>query len=67
MREIHKAPVYAFFIDTLGWGGAGGTAADMLTVIINAAISFWVFFPIFEVIFRQKKEEPVDADPIAEP
>lgn len=26
-------------------------------MIINAAISFWVFFPIFKVIFKQVPEE----------
>ena len=28
--------------------------ADVVTMIINAAISFWVFFPIFKVIFKQE-------------
>ena len=35
--------------------GAGGeTVADVITMIINTAISFWVFFPIFKVIFKQE-------------
>ena len=38
--------------------GAGGeTFADIVTMIINAAISFWVFFPIFKVIFKQEATE----------
>ena len=38
--------------------GAGGeTFADVITMIINAAISFWVFFPIFKVIFKQEPSE----------
>lgn len=50
----YKDPIYAFFIDDLGWGTTGGTVADIITMTINAAISFWVFFPIFKVIFKQK-------------
>lgn len=53
-QGFYKAPIYSFFIDTLGWGGAGETTADVITMIINAAISFWVFYPIFRVIFKQE-------------
>lgn len=60
LQGLYKAPIYTFFIDTLGWGGAGETTADVITMTINAAISFWVFYPIFKVIFKQ---EPVaDSD-----
>ena len=41
-------------------GGGGETVADVVTMIINAAISFWVFFPIFKVIFKQEAT-PEDA------
>ncbi|GAA4890137.1 hypothetical protein GCM10025789_03260 [Tessaracoccus lubricantis] len=58
-QGFYKAPIYGFLIDTLGWGQTGETAADVITMIINAAISFWVFYPIFKVIFRQ---EPVAAE-----
>lgn len=58
-QGFYKAPIYTFLIDTLGWGPTGETAADVITMIINAAISFWVFYPIFKVIFRQ---EPVPAE-----
>ncbi|MBB1509790.1 hypothetical protein [Tessaracoccus sp. MC1756] len=60
-QGFYKAPIYTFLIDTLGWGQTGETAADVLTMIINAAISFWVFYPIFKVIFRQ---EPVAAEDV---
>ncbi len=49
----YKAPIYGFMIDTFGDGGE--TIADVITMIINSAISFWVFFPIFKVIFKQEK------------
>lgn len=61
---FYKEPVYSFFVDTLGWGATGTATADVLTMIINAAISFWVFFPIFKVIFKRVPDddpEPEDA------
>lgn len=55
---FYQTPVYNFFMDTLGWGSFGETVADVVTMIINSAISFWVFFPIFKIIFKQVPEEP---------
>jgi len=54
-QGLYKAPIYANFI--AWWGGTGETAADVVTMIINAAISFWVFFPIFKIIFKDKTEK----------
>ncbi len=56
LQGWYKAPVYDLFIETWGLGGTGETLADIVTMIINAAISFWVFFPIFKVIFRSTPE-----------
>ncbi|WP_228373090.1 GtrA family protein [Demequina maris] len=56
-QGFYKAPVYDFFIDTLGWGSTGETVADVVTMIINSAISFWVFFPIFKIIFKRVPED----------
>lgn len=53
-QGLYKAPIYGFAIDT--FGNAGETIADVVTMIINSAISFWVFFPIFKVIFKQEKK-----------
>lgn len=50
-QGLYKAPIYALLISWLG--GTGETLADFATMIINAAISFWVFFPIFKWIFRK--------------
>lgn len=58
-QGLYKTPIYDLFIDTWGLGGTGETLADIVTMIINAAISFWVFFPIFKIIFKQ--------EPVAEP
>lgn len=55
LQVLYKDPIYAWSIDALGAGGE--TLADVITMIINAAVSFWVFFPIFKVIFKQKPEE----------
>ncbi|MDM8085334.1 hypothetical protein QUV83_11220 [Cellulomonas cellasea] len=52
-QGLYKTPIYDLFIDTWGLGGTGETLADFVTMIINSAISFWVFFPIFKVIFKQ--------------
>ncbi|WP_066586779.1 hypothetical protein [Cellulomonas timonensis] len=59
-QGLYKTPIYDLFIDTWGLGGTGETLADFVTMIINSAISFWVFFPIFKVIFKQV---PAEATP----
>ncbi len=53
-QGFYKAPIYDFFMNGMGWGATGQVVADVLTMIINAAISFWVFYPIFKLIFRQR-------------
>ncbi|MFD0616102.1 hypothetical protein ACFQZR_01425 [Paenibacillus sp. GCM10027629] len=55
-QGFYKAPIYELFMNTWGMGSVGETIADVITMIINSAISFWVFFPIFKVIFKQKPE-----------
>ena len=55
LQVLYKDPIYAWAIATMGEGGE--TAADVITMIINAAISFWVFFPIFKVIFKQEPSQ----------
>ncbi|WP_178021373.1 hypothetical protein [uncultured Paenibacillus sp.] len=57
-QGFYKAPIYNLFMNTWGMGSAGETTADLITMIINSAISFWVFFPIFKVIFKQKSDTP---------
>ena len=55
-QGLYKAPIYSLLMGALG-AGAGQTVADFVTMIINCAISFWVFFPIFKVIFKQEPEK----------
>lgn len=59
-QGFYKAPIYNLMMDTWGLGGTGETIADVVTMIINSAIAFWIFFPIFKVIFKQ---DPTPAEP----
>lgn len=54
LQGLYKTPIYSFCMDVMG-KGAGMTAADIITMLINSVISFWVFFPIMKIIFKQKK------------
>lgn len=54
LQGIYKAPIYNYLISVMG-KGTGVMVGDIITMIINSAISFWVFFPIFKVIFKEKK------------
>lgn len=60
-QGFYKAPIYNLLINTWKMGNFGNLLADIITMIINCAISFWVFFPIFKLIFKQKKAEPEKA------
>ena len=55
----HTVFLFDYSAGSMSVGAGGETVADVITMIINAAISFWVFFPIFKVIFKQ---EPVEED-----
>ena len=56
----HTVFLFDYPAGSMPMGGGGETVADVVTMIINAAISFWVFFPIFKVIFKQEAT-PEDA------
>lgn len=56
-QGFYKAPIYNLLMNTWGMGSVGETTADIITMIINSAISFWVFFPIFKIIFKQEAEQ----------
>ena len=53
LQGLYKAPLYQLMIQIMG-NGTGTTVADLVTMLINCAISFWVFFPIMKLIFKQK-------------
>jgi len=53
---LYKAPIYNLLINTWNLGTTGERIADAITMIINSAISFWVFFPIFKLIFKNRTQ-----------
>ncbi|WP_058306122.1 hypothetical protein [Gracilibacillus massiliensis] len=59
-QGFYKAPIYDLLMNTWGMGSLGETTADVITMIINSAISFWVFFPIFKIIFKQEPEKQAE-------
>ena len=56
LQGLYKTPIYDFFMGMMG-EGAGMTVADIITMLINCVISFWVFFPIMKIIFKEKKHK----------
>ena len=54
LQGLYKTPIYTFFMTSLV-SGAGTTVADIITMLINCVISFWVFYPILKVIFKEKE------------
>jgi hypothetical protein len=61
-QGFYKAPIYDLLMNVWGWGGTGQVIADVITMIINSAISFWVFYPIFKLIFRQQAPVVAEAE-----
>lgn len=57
LQGLYKAPIYNLLMNTWGMGSTGEVIADFITMIINCAISFWVFFPIFKIIFKDESEK----------
>ncbi len=54
LQGLYKVPIYNFMMNTLG--NVSGTAvADIITMLINSAVSFWVFFPIMKIIFKKSE------------
>jgi len=57
LQGLYKAPIYNLFMKTMSLGELGETIADLITMFINCTISFWVFFPIFKIIFKQEENK----------
>jgi hypothetical protein len=60
LQGFYKDPIYQWMIER--WGSTGETTADFVTMIINALISFVVFFPILKIIFRKEPAPAADAE-----
>lgn len=56
LQGVYKTPIYDLLINTWGFGKTGETIADVVTMLIYSFVSFIVFFPIFRVIFKNKKQ-----------
>lgn len=54
LQGVYKTPAYTFFMKNFG-ESLGMTIADIVTMLINCIISFWVFFPIMKIIFKQQQ------------
>lgn len=54
LQGFYKAPIYELLIHTWNFGKTGETLADLITMLINGAVSFWVYYPILKIIFKQK-------------
>lgn len=52
LQGIYKEPIYTFLIKGMG-AGLGTTIADVITMLINSLVSFWVFYPIMKIIFKE--------------
>ena len=53
LQGIYKAPIYNLLINIWGMGKTGETLADVISMLINCAVSFWVYFPILKIIFKK--------------
>lgn len=53
LQGLYKTPTYDFLMGKCG-ESLGMTLADIVTMLINCVISFWVFFPIMKIIFKEK-------------
>ena len=53
LQGLYKAPIYRLFMETWAMGGAGETIADLITMVINCAVYFRVYFPILKLIFKK--------------
>ena len=54
LQGIYKIPLYRTVMEIFG-AKLGTVAADILTMLINCTISFWVFYAIMGWIFKTKK------------
>ena len=48
---LYKKPIFDLFGSSLEW------LENIVVVLINCGISFWVFYPIFKIIFPKDKKE----------
>ncbi len=56
LNSFYKMPVYHRMTILFGnqWGMLAG---DLITMLINCILSFWIFFPIMKFIFRSDRKQ----------
>jgi putative flippase GtrA len=54
LQGFYKTPIYELFINTWQLGKTGETIADLISMLIYCTVSFWVYYPILKVIFKEK-------------
>jgi len=58
---LYQGPLYTLLIVTWNMGSFGNVLGGLLVSFVQCIISFWVFFPIFKVIFPSvKKDQKVE-------
>nr|WP_271716039.1 hypothetical protein [Anaeromicropila herbilytica] len=53
LQGLYKTPIYDYLMSSFG-KSLGMTIADVVTMLINCIISFWVFYPVLKIIFKEK-------------
>jgi len=66
LQGWYKAPFYQLLIVTWGWGSTGENVADVVSMLINTALSFVVFFPIMRLVFKNKDQPPAHDEPASD-
>jgi putative flippase GtrA len=61
-QGLYKTPLYNLLIHTWSMGETGETIADIVSMFAYVIVAFWVFFPIFKIIFPRAKAS-VDGAP----
>lgn len=52
-QNLYKDFIYRHLQELMG--ATGIVLADIITMLINCMISFWIFFPVFKLIFKKKQ------------
>ncbi len=57
LQGVYREGLYRLLTTAWNWGRAGETIADVLVVLINCLLQFAVFYPLFHIIFPERKEQ----------
>lgn len=57
LQGVYREPLYRLLTTTWNWGKFGETVADVVVVLINCLLQFVVFYPLFHIIFPERKKQ----------